>query len=261
MPLDWIDTKHLSFNNLLLMEREQIRWFPGWLPESELSLALHANPVIAWYLRHKCPEVVTWLDRVMSLAVRAGDREAIYAAEQSVLSSIEDLLVYAIDPSIYDALPFLGWDDAELTGLVDFAGQLVLDVGSGTGRLALAAAERGAVVFPVEPVENLRRYLKDKSLRLGFTDVYPVDGLITAIPFPGGFADVTMGGHVFGDVPDAECNELERVTRRGGMVILCPGNNDQDNPAHEVLVTRGYRWSRFEEPGDGWKRKYWKTIE
>jgi hypothetical protein len=260
MPLDWIDTTNLSFNNLLLMEREQIRWFPGWLPESELSLALHANPAVEWFLRHKCPEVAPWLDRVLAQTVPSDDPDAIYAAGQSVLRSIEDLLVYAIDPSIYDALPFLGWADSELTGLVDFPGKVVLDVGSGTGRLALIAAERGAVVFPVEPVGNLRRYLKEKSLRLGFRDVYPVDGLITAIPFPDGFADVTMGGHVFGDAPGAECDELERVTRKGGMVILCPGNNDVDNPAHSLLAGRGYRWSRFEEPGDGWKRKYWKTM-
>jgi SAM-dependent methyltransferase len=261
MPLDWIDTAQLSFNSLLLMEREQIRWFPGWLPESELSLALHANLAVEWYLRHKCPEVAPWLDRVMALSTPSGDRGAIYAAEQSVLRSIEDLLVYALDPSIYDALPFLGWDDFELTGLVDFAGKIVLDIGSGTGRLGLIAAEGGALVFPVEPVGNLRRYLKEKTLRLGHREVYPVDGLITAIPFPDGFADVTMGGHVFGDAPEAECDELERVTRKGGMVILCPGNNDVDNPAHRLLLERGYRWSRFEEPGDGWKRKYWKTIE
>lgn len=261
MPLDWIDTTQISFNALLLMEREQIRWFPGWLPERELSLALQANPAVEWFLRHKCPEVAPWLDRVLSLSTPSTDPEEIYAAEQSVLRSMNDLLVYALEPSIYDALPFLAWDDAELTGLVDFAGKVVLDIGAGTGRLALVAAKNSAIVFPVEPVGNLRRYLKEKALRLGLREVYPVDGLITAIPFPDGFAGVTMGGHVFGDAPEAECDELERVTRTGGMVILCPGNNDLDNPAHSALASRGYCWSRFEEPGDGWKRKYWKILE
>jgi hypothetical protein len=53
---------------------------------------------------------------------------------------------------------------------------------------------------------------------------------------------------------------LERLTTSGGMVILCLGNNDVDNQAHSLLIDHSYSWSRFEEPQDGWKRKYWKTI-
>jgi hypothetical protein len=26
-------------------------------------------------------------------------------------------------------------------------------------------------------------------------------------------------------------------------------------------VDQGFAWSRFEEPGDGIKRKYWKTVQ
>jgi SAM-dependent methyltransferase len=88
-----------------------------------------------------------------------------------------------------------------------------------------------------------------------------VDGLITDIPFPDGFFDVTMGGHVFGDEPEAEWRQLERVTRPGGRVLLCPGNNDVDNGVHQFLVSQGCRWDRFEEPVDGMKRKYWKNKE
>ena len=69
-----------------------------------------------------------------------------------------------------------------------------------------------------------------------------------------------MGGHVFGDNPVSELVELERVTTSGGIVILCPGNSDVDNQAHSLLIDHNYSWSRFEEPQDGWKRKYWKTI-
>jgi SAM-dependent methyltransferase len=257
MPVDWMDVSRVSFKTLLLLERAQLSWFPGWLPERELAVALKANPAVEWFMRHKCPEINPWLDTVLAQTVRARGPQ-VRAAEIAVLRAIEDLVVYALDPAAYDAQPFLGWDSAELTSLVDFAGKTVIDVGAGTGRLALVAAEHGALVFAVEPVANLRHYLKQKATARGLRRVYPVDGLITAIPFPDGFADIVMGGHVFGDQPEAECDELHRVAKPGGMIILCPGASEPEQAAHEVLVTAGFAWSRFEEPRDGWKRKYWK---
>jgi len=260
MPLDWIDTSDLPFNSLLLLERVQLSWFPGWVPEHELGVALRANPAVEWYLRHKCPEIVGWVDRLMEAAPRNVEPASARDAEETVMRSINDLLVYVVDPTLYDARPFLAWDSRELTDLVDFAGKTVVDVGSGTGRLALVAASTAAAVFAVEPVGNLRRFLRQKALRQGLANVYPADGLVTDIPFPDGFADVTMGGHVFGEVPDAEVREVLRVTKPGGTVIACPGNNDVDNETHEVFIAYGFEWSRFEEPEDGTKRKYWKRV-
>lgn len=260
MPLNWIDTDDLSFNHLMLLERAQIGWLPGWVPEPEMALALKANSHVAWFLRHKCPEVCSWLDRLEAIPVEDVDPQKIYAAEQSILQTINDLLVYAIDPAIYDRLSFLGWDDHELYSLVDFNGKVALDIGAGTGRLAFAAAGRAAVVYAVEPVGNLRLYLKDKARRLGCRNFFTVDGLITEIPFPDGFADVTLSGHVFGDEPEEELHEMERVTKAGGMVILCPGTSQNEEGAHQILLAHRYDWSWFEEPGDGMKRKYWKLL-
>ncbi len=260
MPLNWIDVTDLSFNVLLLLEREQLSWLPGWLPEPELAAALAANPAVEWYLRHKNPALNPWVDQVMAQANPVGTAET-RAAELTILRAINDLVVYAVDPAIYDALPFLGWDDGELTGLVDFGGKTAIDIGAGTGRLAFVAAKAGAqAVFAVEPVGNLRVYIKDQARKLDLHNVFPVDGLITALPFPDQFADVVMGGHVFGDDPEAEEAEMRRVAKPGGMIILCPGNNDCDEGWHAFLIERGFEWSRFEEPGDGIKRKYWKII-
>jgi SAM-dependent methyltransferase len=262
MPLGWMDTASLPFNALLLLERVQLSWLPGFrLPEADLAAALRANPAVAWYLRHKCPEIAPWLDRVLAHATMPVPSESIRAAEQAVLARLEDLLVYVLDPALYDAQPFLAWDDSELTGLVDFRGQVVIDVGAGTGRLALAAIHAGAaVVYAVEPVANLRIYLRAKAQRLGQAHVYALDGLITSIPFMDGFAGITLAGHVFGDEPEAELADLERVTQPSGTVILCPGNGDHNNASHATLTGRGYAWDRFEEPRDGWKRKYWKQL-
>jgi len=215
---------------------------------------------VEWYLRHKCPQLNGWLDKIMSSSQIATDPATIRQAEIDVLASIHDLVVYAIDPAIYDNQPFLNWDTKELLSLADFSGKTIIDVGAGTGRLTLSVAGMAASVFAIEPVTNLRAYLKQKSLKQGFRNVFPVDGLITDIPFPDHFSDITMGGHIFGDTPESEYKELSRVTKPGGMIILCPGNTDEDNQAHDYLVGQGFNWSRFEEPMDGWKRKYWKKC-
>lgn len=264
MPrVNWIDVSRLDFHVLLLLERVQLSWFPGWVQETDLAIALRANPAVEWYLRHKCPELNRWLDQVMAKASEnpPSDAASIRQAEFAVMGTINDLLTYVVDPTIYDAQSFLNWDSNELSDLVDFTGKTVIDVGAGTGRLTMIAAPSAYAVFAVEPVANLRFYLSQKAIDMGLRNVNTVDGLITNIPFPGGFADVTMGGHVFGDHPVEEYREMTRVTKPGGIIILCPGCNDRDSDQrHRFLVSQGCRWSRFEEPGDGIKRKYWKTV-
>ena len=255
-----MDTSKLSFLNLLLLERVQISWLSGWMPEDSVALALRANPAVEWYFRHKYPPSKDWLDKLPPVnEADLADREKVYQAEQAILQTLNDLLVYVVDPAVYERQPFLEWDSNELTGLVDFSNQIVLDIGAGTGRLAFVAAPVAKAVYCVEPVANLRDFILSKAHTLGHENVYAVDGLITRIPFHDGFADITMGGHVFGDFPEEERDELERVTRTGGMVILCPGNIDKDTPAHQSLLDGGYQFSRFYEPEDGWRRKYWKT--
>ena len=262
MGVNWIDVNVLSFNSVLLLERVQLSWLPGWLREEDLAIALQANPVVAWYLKNKCPEISGWVDQVM--ATRAGTPPAeagrVREAEVAILNQINDLLVYVIDPSIYDAQPFTQWDSNELRSLTDWHGKTVIDIGSGTGRLALIAAEQARLVYAVEPVANLRGYIKDKARRSGLDNIYPVDGLITELPFPDGFADVSMGGHVFGDYPEAEYAEMARVTRAGGMLILCPGSGVKEEMRHNFLVERGFEWAVFVEPPDDRVRKYWKRL-
>ena len=53
MPLNWLDVTPLSFNVLLLLERVQLSWLPGWPPEKEMAIALHANPTVRWFLVNK----------------------------------------------------------------------------------------------------------------------------------------------------------------------------------------------------------------
>lgn len=261
MPLNWMDVTSLDFNALLLLERVQLRWLPGWgLPPEPWALALQGNPAVAWYLRHKCPEIAHWVDELLALELPPEAAARLREAEVLILQALEDLMVYAVDPARYDAQPFTRWNDREITDLVEFSGKTVLDIGAGTGKLAFIAAGAGAAtVFAVEPVENLRRYMRARACEQGFVHFYAVDGLITDIPFPDGFADVVLGGHVFGDEREAELAELERVTKTGGMLILCPASTLSETQNHEFLVSRGLTWAVFDEPGSEPVRKYWKT--
>ena len=262
MPVDWMDVSSLPFNTLLLLERIQLSWFPGWVPETQFAVALRANPNVEWYLRHKCPEMNEWLDKVM---MKEGENQPldpkdIRQAEIEIMKSINDLIVYVVSPDVYDSQPFLKWNPDELTSLVDFSDKRVVDIGSGTGKIALIAAAKAESVYAVEPVANLRIYLRNKAVALGLKNIFVVDGLITDVPFEDKFADVTICGYVFGDDPMDELQEILRVTKPGGMVILCPGNDDQDNDRHSFLVKNGFEWSKFEEPGVRFVRKYWKII-
>lgn len=261
MPVNWMDVSHLSFNSLLLLERLQIGWMPGLVPETDLSIALRANPAVEWYLRAKCPEIARWLDKILLLQeANNPSPERVRQAEMAVMRAIEDWLVYVIFPAVYDAQPFLNWDSRELLDLADFRRKQVADIGAGTGRLTFTVAPRAHAVFAIEPVANLRAYIKNKARDKGLKNVFPVDGLMADLPFPDQFFHITMSGHTFGENPQAEHREMMRVTAPDGMIILCPGNNDVDNHIHAFLLDHGYHWSAFEEPRDGMKRKYWKTV-
>ena len=87
-----------------------------------------------------------------------------------------------------------------------------------------------------------------------------MDGLKTGILFPASFADITVSGYVIGGHPAEEYEEMVRVTKPGGTVVLCPGNSDKDNNVHQLLVSQGFQGARLKEPADGVRRKYWKTV-
>ncbi|NSW91879.1 MAG: methyltransferase domain-containing protein [Firmicutes bacterium] len=266
MGLNWMDVSNLSFNTLLLFEKVHFKWLPqsgiAKRGRNELAIAFKANPAVAWYAKNKCPEIAEWVDQLVDEVSNVQlNNHLVRQAEIEVMEALNDWIVYVVDPSVYDAQPFLNWNSDELLKLTDFNEKTVVDIGAGTGRLTFTVAPYADCVYAVEPVYNLREYVKKKSMEKGFNNVFVTDGLITDIPFNTGFADVTMSGHVFGDNLLGEWRELERITKPGGIVILCPGNNDKDNNVHSFLIDQGCSWSCFEEPGDGMKRKYWKTVQ
>lgn len=260
--LGWLDVTQISFNALLLLEPIHVESLTSRKPDPQMGTALKANPSVEWYLRKIHPPVGDYIDRCLEMANPDPTPAERRQAEIAVMDSMHDWLVYILDPAKYDELQFLNWDDASLLSMADFKGKVVLDIGAGTGRLAFTVAPVASVVYAVEPVSKLRQYIWEKRDRLGLDNIYPLDGIITQIPLPDDFADIIMAGHVFGDHPEEEYTEMSRVVRNGGMILLHPGSNaDSEEQTHDFLLRQGFKFAVFEEPGDGMKRKYWKSIE
>ena len=264
VPLGWLDVSEINFNALLLLEPIHGEGLASgyYKPTAQMGTALKANPSVEWYLRQIHPPVGDYLDQCLALANPNPTPVEIRQAEIDVMNMMQDWLIYVLDPAKYDELEFLKWDDDSLLSMADFKGKVVVDIGAGTGRLAFTAAPLASVVYAIEPVSKLRQYIWEKRDRLGLDNIFPLDGTITQIPLPDDFADIIMVGHVFGDFPKEECDEMIRVVCSGGMILLHPGtNNNANSEPAQYLVKEGFEFATFEEPGVGTLRKYWKTIE
>lgn len=259
--LNWMDVTEVSFNALLLFEPLQVEYMATLEPDAAMGTALKAHSAVDWYLRQIHPPVGEYLDLCLDLAKLDASSEEIRQAEIKILERYNDWVVYAVKPEKYDQLKFNSWDDGSLLGMADFKQKVVVDIGSGTGRLAFAVAPIANTVYAVEPIANLRKFIWKRRNELGLDNVFPLDGTITQIPLPDNFADIIMSGHVFGDNPPEEDLEMTRVVRDGGMILLHPGtNNKTESEAHRYLLEHGYKSAPFEEPGAGTVWKFWKTI-
>ena len=158
--IGWINTEEYAFDCMLRMERFQIRLMLENLnkeTETAMAAALKANPKAAWLFAHKCPEMA---EKVKALAGQAPENltpEQVRAAEIRVMDEFEDFVIYTTPEVMAEKCDFIyGWNRERLYELCDLEGKIALDVGSGTGRLAFAAAEKAAFVVASEPVDALR---------------------------------------------------------------------------------------------------------
>ncbi|MHC4934300.1 MAG: class I SAM-dependent methyltransferase, partial [Planctomycetota bacterium] len=187
MPLDWLDVSRIPFDAMALLERIQLR---GLIPPKDderfrsLAVALQHNATVAWCVRNKCPEIAGDVEELLALDTGRQDSDEVRRHELRILESIQDWLIYVLDPARYDVLPFQAWDSNELLGLTDFRGKRVLDVGAGTGRLAFAVSSMARLVYACEPVSRLRDFIREKAERLERSNLHVIDGLITKIPMP-----------------------------------------------------------------------------
>jgi ubiquinone/menaquinone biosynthesis C-methylase UbiE len=252
----------LKIEDLYLLESFQIDYLPGYLPEREFAAVLWAYPPIRTFLEKKNPGIAGFINHIMSENSPAPDQKALAACCDSVIWEIADFIVYNKCPEAYDRQEFNKWDFKEVTSITSLDDKIVIDTGAGTGRVTLEAALTARQVFSVEPVSRLRQFIRDKVKEKGLRNVFVMDGFQHAIPLPDGFADVLLTSHALGWHLEDELREFERVTRKGGFIIHCPGTAEMvptDDYKHSRLISPdwNYEFSRYLE-ADGWKRKYWK---
>jgi ubiquinone/menaquinone biosynthesis C-methylase UbiE len=95
----------------------------------------------------------------------------------------------------------------------------VLDVATGSGNAAIAAARRGSSVVGVDYVPELLARARQRA-DAEELDIELVEGDAEALPFDGGSFDVTVSvfGSMFAPDPMQTARELVRVTRPGGRI-------------------------------------------
>jgi SAM-dependent methyltransferase len=251
----------LEVEDLYLLESFQISYLPGWVPEREFGVVLQAYPSVRRYLVKRYPPIADFVDQVVTQVDPVVEQQELDDCIDQLVWTIADLLVYNKCPEAYDSQEFHDWDFNEIMAITPLDHKVVIEGGAGTGRVTLEAAQAAHQVFAVEPVSRLRQFIREKASRADLRNVYVIDGFLDAIPLPDHFADVLITSHALGWRLESELGQFERVVKKGGFIIHCPGTTRSEEEQHTRLVSADWRYefSWYQAP-DAPKRKYWKRL-
>jgi ubiquinone/menaquinone biosynthesis C-methylase UbiE len=118
---------------------------------------------------------------------------------------------------------------------VEPLGGSMLELGIGTGRIAVPLAETGMRVTGVDVSEKMLAHLCEKTARLA-NPIHVVRGSILHLPFADNSFDAALAVHVFHLIDDLNLclRETRRVLRPGGRLLFA-GERRQMHHVQEVL--------------------------
>ncbi|MDX1746947.1 MAG: class I SAM-dependent methyltransferase, partial [Halobacteriales archaeon] len=98
----------------------------------------------------------------------------------------------------------------------------VLDVGCGTGNVAITAARRGAHVTGLDITPEMLEDARENAAIAEVDDIEWREGDAAELPFEDDTFDITLScvGHMFATPPEEAGAELCRVTRPGGRIAF-----------------------------------------
>jgi SAM-dependent methyltransferase len=108
-------------------------------------------------------------------------------------------------------------------------GQTVLDVGTGTGVVAITARNIGAKVAGLDLTPALLAQAKESATLAGHHDIDWHEGDAEALPFPDASFDVVLSqfGHMFAPRPEVAVSEMLRVLKPGGIIAFATWPGEQ----------------------------------
>ncbi len=108
-------------------------------------------------------------------------------------------------------------------------GQAVLDVGTGTGVVAITARRLGAKVTGLDLTPALLTQAKESAAVVGLDDIAWHEGDAEALPFADASFDVVLSqfGHMFAPRPEIAMVEMLRVLKPGGIVAFATWPGEQ----------------------------------
>jgi ubiquinone/menaquinone biosynthesis C-methylase UbiE len=145
----------------------------------------------------------------------------------------------------YDALVdhFLRPSQANIGALAQIeAGDRVLDVGCGPGRLAMAAQEwagAGGEVIGIDPSPEMVKTARRNAEKAGSAARFEL-GVAESLPFPDGSFDVVLNRlmlhHLPGDLKQRGLAEMRRVLKPGGVCLVVDFEPPKTGLLHLIVV-------------------------
>ena len=102
------------------------------------------------------------------------------------------------------------------------AGEAVLDVGTGTGVVAITAARAGARVSALDLTPELLQQAKENARIAQHQDIVWTEGDAEQLPYADASFDVVLSqfGHMFAPRPEVAIAEMRRVLKPGGRIAF-----------------------------------------